>query len=1123
MVIRVEALFVLLFLGFLTVMDLVTGAPWFQQIRATRLTYFTLVGVVLLAGLAVARKQWDLLRRFLFEWWPLVGTLAVYESLKHMHANRITEALGIPPLDRVMLAIDTRLFGKPLPLYFDAWTARWIVDSMIFFYMWVYYLMPVVLLGWAYFVLKDIALFRRLRRGVIVGLLGGYVLYLLVPVAGPLFLIGERFSHPSPIHPVLQNLVFDTLRYNWDCFPSLHTAIPWLLTALAWHGLSRLSRVLCIIASAGVTLSTLVLRAHWGIDLVAGLVWAGAVALFVLKTEHRSWSIALPHPIHRVLSTVSVPPLAWLGVLFAISGFVALIVEQCFEKMLQPVVGASGYSAATVLATYFLGLSLGGAIYGWWLRPRWQAHPARLYGILEGAVAFYALALFVGYDQLAALATPILRAGAGTFWTLQLARLAVAALWILPVTIVMGASFPAVADTVERSGSRQPDRLMTLFYAANLLGAVAAAVVAPYIVFPFHGIDGGLALAVILDVGVFLGVLHLERSIAVPKATALPDHADPFPFRRLLHGVSLVLGVVALFSGFFFFSLEVLWTHLVGAVLGTSVYSFSIMLAVVLLGLMIGALAVSLVVREGAPVSAGAPGVLLLCAAAVLALSHGSWPRIPHRLAMWGGALETFAQGELLRWIMALIQLLPASILMGAVFPLLFRLDIFPEEERGSAAGKLAAVNAVGCVLGALVTGYVLLGRIGSEGLSLLLAWGIALLGVLLFLISGGMKRSKGPLLLALVVVVLLASRPPWDHLALTSGEQVYFKRHQVFPQTRLLYFHEDLLGGMTTVVWNPAGVKGWNAPFLTLLTNGKFQGNDAWERDAQIGLALTPILFVPRTERALVIGLGTGQSAAVVDAAGFRSIDVAELAPGIMEAAGTYFKHVNREVLRRPNVRLHLEDGRNFLLLHPEQYDLVTMEISSVWFAGATNLYSLEFYDLVHRRLRWGGVFQQWIQLHHISPRELVTVLTTVRSVFPHVSLWVVGGQGVIVATDTEQLIGVPFASALPAIRTGMGWNTEETFERLGGILSNRLLDSEGLSRLVRESPLPPNTDRNRFLEYWTPRYNVGSINWPAINLRFLSRWASGEPVRCDPRAADALGPALRLAKPRFVRSTEE
>ncbi len=222
-------------------MGWLTGAPIFEPFGRGRLTYLTLLGLPVLLAILLLRRAEGTLSSLVRAWWPVIGALSVYESLKHMHANRITEWLGIRPKDELMLAIDERLFGKALPLYMDSWTVPWFQNLMSWFYVWVYYLGPFLLLAAVYLMGRH-ELFRRLRLGLVLGLLGGYVLYILVPVAGPLFLIGDQFQHPIPNHSRVETLVFDTLRFNWDCFPSLHTAIPWILTLLIWRRLSRLDR-----------------------------------------------------------------------------------------------------------------------------------------------------------------------------------------------------------------------------------------------------------------------------------------------------------------------------------------------------------------------------------------------------------------------------------------------------------------------------------------------------------------------------------------------------------------------------------------------------------------------------------------------------------------------------------------------------------------------------------------------------------------------------------------------------------------------------------------------------------------------------------------------------------------
>ena len=284
-----------------------------------------------------------------------------------------------------------------------------------------------------------------------------------------------------------------------------------------------------------------------------------------------------------------------------------------------------------------------------------------------------------------------------------------------------------------------------------------------------------------------------------------------------------------------------------------------------------------------------------------------------------------------------------------------------------------------------------------------------------------------------------------------------------------------------------------WSRPFVsaevahtvrTLFTNGKFQGDDnqEWgETQAQSGFSAVPSQFVEDYGRALLIGLGTGHSAAALRRLGYREIAIAEFAPGIVKAAEESFSALNEGILADPRVRLHLEDGRNLLLTDRHtQYDLITVELTSIWFAGATNLYSREFYELAHSRLRPGGVLQQWVQLHHVGPGEIASELATARSIFPFVGLWYYGGQGMLVAADR------PLAA--PRLK---GWLApDQSAELLAALSAASILDNDGVSRLLAAASPRINTDHNRWIEYATPRYQASSYDWLTHNLAFLHQY---------------------------------
>lgn len=779
-----------------------------------------------------------------------------------------------------------------------------------------------------------------------------------------------------------------------------------------------------------------------------------------------------------------------VGLLFVVSGGVSLLAEQSFEKLLGLLLGTSTPAGAVVLSVYFAGLSIGAVGYARWMRPR-VPEPLRAYALLELGVAAWSLLLGLFFDRLVPAGAVLLRPGVDRFWLLQILRAAVAAIWILPPTILMGATFPAIADRLERLRLPGRARWLNAFYSLNLLGAFGGAVVGPYLAFPSLGVAGTLRLGALLDGLVAAAALALSRGLLARRRAA---PAPPGRGGQLSHGTALLVAIAGL-SGLLFFALEVLWTHLIGAVLGNSVFAFAAMLASVLLGLLLGSV-LSTVLLPARSLSPAAPALLFLLGASVLSLSMAAWCEVPHSLAVWGGSLETFGQGELLRLLHAALLLVPPSVLFGMAYPALFRLSAFPSSEWPVISGRMAAANAAGSVAGALIAAYGLLPALGSEASLLMLAGVYSLCGLALGLVYLRGRARVGCVALAAVVLTFSGTRRPWDPLRLTSGEHVYFGHSHVGPASRLLFFHEDAAGGITTVV-EGTPVRPEMRSTRILLTNGKFQGNDGGEMQAQIGFALTPILHLPRLDDALVIGLGTGTSAHVVEAAGCARVDVAEIAPGIVDAARRFFGRANGDVLSRPSTRLLLEDGRNVLLLRERRYDLITMEISSVWFAGSTNLYSREFYQLAASRLKEGGVFQQWIQIHHIGIGELLSAMATIRAVFPEVSFWVVGGQGIFVASPGPQRIRGAALGAFEVLGPRLGWRPEELADRYRVLLASRLLSPEDVTRAMATSHEPLNTDGNRLFEYTTPRYNLDRRPLERINLRALALLSS--PPRFD------------------------
>ncbi len=792
-----------------------------------------------------------------------------------------------------------------------------------------------------------------------------------------------------------------------------------------------------------------------------------------------------------------------LGALFTVSGASGLVVEQVFEKLLTTVVGSAVQSGAIVLSVFFGGLCAGGALYT--KLSRRVTNPFYLYGALELIVAASALVLALLLSPIQTLSSRLIHLAGHDDFRIFVARLFVACAWMALPTLAMGATYPCVVRIVARLAPSRIARTMTRFYTLNLLGAVTSAALGPYVLFPRFGLDGVLRATGFVQLVVSLLAVYVGRRYAssvdetANEATAKPDEVSPrsstnerapgAPVLRDRRVAFLMVG--ALLSGFVVFALEVLWFHLIGVVLGMSAYAFGLMLAVVLFGLLLGSTVIGAL--PGKPrVGDVALPVSLFASAAVLTLSASLWDDVPRWLFGCHVGFSDFpcgppavdfwsAENARLRIALALVGI--PSLFLGMVYPALFRTSIYPKETADTTAGILGATNAVGSILGALVTSFVLIPRFGSEQAYRWLSIAPAAVGLLAIVALPFSRPTKIGLgaLGAFAALVAVRGASPWDRLELTSGLHVYLVPQHVSDDAKLLYWHEDSTGGIVTVVARERGPH----TTKTLLTNGKFQGNDGGESHAQTGLALLPAMATSRRDRALVVGLGTGHSAAVLHAAGFRELEIAEISRGIVDASREHFASLHHGILERPGVHLFLEDARNHLLRTERPYDVISMELSSVWFAGVNNLYSREYYELAHRNLRKGGILQQWIQLHHLAKSEVVSVLSTVGAVFPHVQLYYLGSQGIILASDDPIVLARADAAHVPdALRAQLGPLEGMPFWPGIDHLEDTLLLSEDdvalLSAWGRSEGVPLTTDANRYLEYTTPRHAL-ERSWTA------------------------------------------
>jgi spermidine synthase len=767
--------------------------------------------------------------------------------------------------------------------------------------------------------------------------------------------------------------------------------------------------------------------------------------------------------------------------LFVVSGATGLVDQLCFSKYLGYVVGGTAHAVSAVLAAFMTGLAVGAHFGG-----KWSARirrPLVAYGVLEVVVALAVALTPLGFRVLTPLYAALARSAPDSLAALSVLRWCIALLLVVVPTMAMGATLPLLSRGIEASepeDAKLRARRVTALYAANTFGGAAGALLAAYLIVPALGLNVTLYASALASAAVGLAAGLKGRAIVAPPATEQQASAEPpsgeraSPELRVMAQPNAIapsprdrtlLSLLAFSSGALVFACEVLFTHLLALIIGNSAYAFGLILAAFLTSLFLGATLTGVARRA---LGDGALPLGLAATAFTLLITLPGWDDLPRLFAASGKEFTTFESREAVRGLTALGTLLIPTSLMGLTFPLLLQ-RVANFAGVGGWVGRLTAINTIGAVVGALGTGYVVLPLLGSQYSLLAIGFGFAVSAVLaLAWVQGTARWVTAGLSAASALFGLLA--PKWDLPALTSGANVYFEGHK--STQKIVSIHEDVHGGVTTVALAD--------DVYTLYTNGKFQGNTGWEMNAQRFFAHYPSIFVDRFDEALVIGLGTGTTLGTLATYPWKRLHVVEISPSIVDAARKYFQVPNRGSIDDPRVTVTHADGRNQLLVSDTRYDLISMELSSIWFAGASNLYSHEFYELLATRLKPGGVFQQWVQMHHIYKDDFATIVNTLRRSFPHVALFYGGGQGILVASFEPLRAS---RARLAELQRRPELHAVLPFERpLEALVDDVLVLDSGLDAFLANAakevgtPIEKmvSTDENLYLEYATPRGNV-------------------------------------------------
>ena len=714
---------------------------------------------------------------------------------------------------------------------------------------------------------------------------------------------------------------------------------------------------------------------------------------------------------------------------FFLSGCSALMFETLWFRLATLAFGSGVWASSLVLSSFMGGLALGNA----WAGARGGAlrRPLRVFAALELTIGLAGFALVLALPALAAILAPAFRPFLGQPGLLNAMRAAIAfAVMLVPAT-AMGATLPVVVKELRR---HDPNfgRTLGRFYGWNTLGGVTGALTVEFALIGPLGLRGSALVAVLLNVTA--ATLALTARVTPTGTGSEPAPAPPVRASGTRAARLLAAGAL---SGGILLALEVVWFRFLLLFTFGSSRNFAAMLAVVLAGIGLGALAASQWLGRRPHHHTLAPLIALLATTACVSAYDGFRLAVPSGSPLRGGlALHGL-------WLM-----LPTSFLSGALFTLLGRALQAELGDDTHAAARLTVANTIGGMAGALLAGFALLPMLGMEASFFVLASAYGLVA----LCAGG-PASGQPRWALWVAGAAAALSMALFPFGLMRDRFLPSVRNWVVAGGRVLAIRE---GRTETIQYLALDAPAQPTEYMLITNSHSMSGTNYIGRRYMRLFVYWAIAIQPRAERALLISYGVGTTAkALTDTSGLRSIDVVDTSREILALAALPFPPPATSPLKDPRVRVHVEDGRFFLQTTTDRFDLITSEPPPLKGAGVVNLYSREYFRLIRSRLAPGGVTTYWLPVNQLLASEAAAVVRAFCDVFDDCTLWTGAGlEWMLAGTNGARAPSAQdFASQWldPVIGPQLRADGFEAPEQLGACF---LADAAQLAPFVGDAP---------------------------------------------------------------------
>lgn len=824
---------------------------------------------------------------------------------------------------------------------------------------------------------------------------------------------------------------------------------------------------------------------------------------------------------HRVLRCLAMSPSsstadAAIGrgstaliLLFFVSGAASLVYEAVWNRLLVLQMGNTAYALTTILTVFMGGLALGSYVGGR-LVSRLR-DPLRTYGFLELGIGLYCALVPTWIDALEPIMRFVYNGYYGSLAAFSFFQfLACGAVLLLPVT-AMGATLPIVTDFVaRRSGGVSTS--VGLAYGINTFGGFVGVMIGGLLLIPALGLASANWVAASLSASAGLAALGISHRIGPPEpraavaAEATPATAsDESPIPTPL----LLLALAA--SGFAAMTYQVAWTRVITLSIGSVTYSFPLIVGAFIGGLAAGAAVLG---RIGDRPGLGTP-LLVGCQIGIAAVAATTIPMLgdlPVRMTLTVLRYsDSFAALQFAKFTAVFAVVFAPTFLMGGMLPLAVR-SIAQRSGSGvgEAVGRAYSSNTFGTIVGAFVAGFVVVPAIGMQGTIAFAVAVNAVAGAVLLLYSGLMNplaRVASALVSAGAISFIAFALPDWNQQIITSAPYLHAPLYaegasadeqdvlrSLERKADIIYYREDFATTVTVL---------FDGRERYLYVGGKLDA--LGQSPSQSLLGHLPMLLHPRPERVLVIGLGSSETlASTLRHPSVREVDCIEISPAVVEAAGRYFQP-ERRPLEDPRVALRVGDGRVHMAMTDQRYDVIVSQPGNPWMAGASALFTREYFQQMKQRLAPGGVVGVWVQGFSASPESVNALIGTFTSVFEHADLWETRVLGDYILTGYDSPRDFDLAALDARMRGGdvAQGLARQKIEDAADLVGYFVADGEVARRLPGADAI--NDDDRNFLETRLQR--------ELLMRREIEVLASITEARVDPRSrvAEASRPNAR------------